>query len=174
MNKKNNIYFNTLKCLATRTSAGLKLDEIAKMSGIKTPSLYSFFKNKNDLVKKTTEWARNEYSLNPLKINIKLDIKDLLVSIYKHYIEVFSTETLKYYYIFLLKESINNKEMNKTYQNLMYEIETEISFVMSEKGKYEKYSNIIYHTFPSILYILITEGREAAGWEAERIVNTLA
>lgn len=169
-----------LEEIANNGIKGFRLSDVAKKVGIKTPSLYAFFPSREILILKSLECAETKFS----EIDIKLDLNEstdaLLYSLFNTYIEMFEDETLQNYYKILRRESLSDKDIAALYQNFCYTIETQSRFIFEEKlnkedsdetkdKKLSLLSLIFRDSLLSVLFSLLTEGKESALWEAKRI-----
>lgn len=174
----------SLKEIANDGIKGFRLNDVAEAVGIKAPSIYAFFKSREILIEKSLEMAENKFK----EVNISLDLNDeapsLLYSLFKTYIEIFENETLQNYYKILRKESLSNKHIASLYQNFAYTIETQSRFIVEEKlnidsddeirdKKLSLLSLIFRDSLLSMLFTFLTESKESALWEAERISSLI-
>lgn len=169
----------TINELAKNGISGLKLSEIAKNVGIKTPSIYAFFNSKEDLISYTLKKCEESVKKNAFECDINKKLDELLLSIFIHYIKEFSKEPLLSYYIFLAKEALTNKEIYQKFNALLYSVEVQISFLVNEKLTHDSkneditdmISSVIIASFPSIMLTMINEGEDAAIYEAEDVIS---
>lgn len=184
MKTHDRILASALKEIANDGIAGFRLNDVAEAVGIKAPSIYAFFKSREILIEKSLEMAENKFK----EVNISLDLNDetpsLLYSLFKTYIEIFEDETLQNYYKILRKESLSDKNINALYQNFCYTIETQSRFILEEKlnlkgdeetadKKLSLLSLIFRDSLLSMLFTFLTESKESALWEAERISSLI-
>ena len=176
LSTKDKLFFITIKELAKNGKNGIKLSEIAKKANIKPPSVYAFFKSKNDLIEYTINRCDESIKKNNPLCDINNDIHELLLNIFMHYINEFSKEPLLSYYIFLAKESLSDNEAYQRYNALLYSVEVQISFLISEKTADNSdianaITSVIIKSFPSVMLTLINEGEKAALYEVNNIIS---
>ena len=176
---KDRLFLIAIKELAKNGKSGFKLSKIAEEAGIKTPSIYAFFKSKKDLIDYTINRCDDSIKRNSPQCDISDDIHTLLFNIFIHYINEFSKEPLLSYYIFLAKESLSDKDAYQRYNALLYSVEVQISFIVNEKISYNSekaditnaITSVIIKSFPSVMLILINEGEKAAIYEVNNIIS---
>lgn len=177
-NVKEDILRITLEEIALKGSNGVRLSNISHKVGIQPPSIYAFFNSKEELINESILWGESQVKCNDFKINIALDIKEVLLSLFNHYIKEFSNGINKSYFIVLSKECYNSKEIYKAYQNLLYSIESQINFLLLEKTqdieneKIMALSNMLSYAFTNIMQIALCESKESAMWEAEDLITS--
>lgn len=169
----------TIKEIANNGISGLKLKNIADECGIKTASIYAFFKSREDLVNKSIEYAESVFAKIKININLNGSISFIIYNLFLYYIDLFCDEFLNAYYRLLQKEALTNKTINSLYQSFTYTLETQIRFLLSEKiSKKDENENdennidllslILKDCLLSILFTLSSDNKESAVWEAKR------
>lgn len=180
MTTKERILNITLEELSRNGRNGFRMQNIAEKAGIKTPSIYAFFKSKSDLIEETLAYAERSITQKELNINLNEGLKDIIFHLFEYYINEFTLPPLSFYYITLSREAFFDKELKAKYQSLLYSIDTQCAFILAEKlsseddEKRDGLSQTISSLLSPLLFIAITEGKESALWEAERIATFAA
>ncbi len=130
--EKSDIFRAVISGISKSSDYPVSLSDIANSIGCRKQSLYSYFKNKDDLISQSLEYAGKNIRISDFKVNFKERVFDIFRKLCLFYISIFREGMARDYLsiIMVLQEKRNRAHVGV--DDIIYMFETQSFFILNE------------------------------------------